>query len=158
MAKTSTPFFGGDFEKFAAFFDPTKFGPESLGKFFPSPVVTPEAVANAQRKNFEAFAKASKLWAEGAQAVAQRQVELTREAFETAGKAASDIAATDSVEGKLGKQADLVKKSYEAGVTNLQELAEMSTASNRKAGEVLNARMSEGLGEFAKQVQSVKFG
>ena len=157
MAKTSTPFFGGDFEKFAAFFYPTKFGPESLGKFFPSPVVTPEAVANAQRKNFEAFAKASKLWAEGAQAVAQRQVELTRQAFETAGKAASDIAATDSVEGKLGKQADLVKKSYEAGVTNLQELAEMSSASNRKAGEVLNARMSEGLGEFAKQVQSVKF-
>ena len=47
-----------------------------------------------------------------------------------------------------------MKQSYEMGMTNLRELAELSAASNRKAVDVLSARFYEGLQEFAQQVKA----
>ena len=156
MAKAKTPYFGGDFSELAAMFDPAKFGPQAFAKYLQVPTVDTTAVANAQRKNYEAVAAASQALIEGAQAVARRQAELAREAFDTAGQVAKQMSASKSVEENLGKQAELMKQSYEMGMNNLRELAELSASSNRKAVDVLSARFCEGLQEFAQQVKTTK--
>ncbi len=156
MAKAKTPFFGGDFSDLAAMFDPNMFNPQAFAKYMQVPSMDTSMVANAQRKNYEAMAAASQALVEGAQAVARRQAELAREAFDTAGQVAKQMSASKSVEENLGKQAELMKQSYEMAVSNLRELTELSAASNRKAADVLSARFCEGLQEFAQQVKTTK--
>ena len=161
MAKAKTPFFSGDFSELAAMFDPAKFdpamfGPQAFAKYMQVPAVDTSMVANAQRKNYEAMAAASQALVEGAQLLARRQAELAREAFDTAGQVAQQMSASKSVEENLGKQAELMKQSYEMGMSNLRELAELSADSNRKAVDVLSARFCEGIQEFAQQVTTTK--
>ncbi len=108
-----------------------------------------------QRKNVEAFAAANKIALEGVQTVARRQVEIMRDSMKEAGDAVSAINAAKTVEEKVAKQAEATKAAYLKGVADMRELSELGAKSGQEAFEVLNARVTEGLDEFGKQVKKV---
>src|SRR5438067_10343442 len=68
-----------------------------------------EAVWAAQRRNIEALSQANQLAVEGVQALAQRQFELTREAFEGFSTLLRDLAQPASTEARIAKNTDYAK-------------------------------------------------
>ena len=131
---------------------------EKVMKNFVMPGVGNGALFEAQRKNIEALTTANKVAFEGAQALAQRQAEITRQAVEEMGKAFQHFANGGSPELKLAKQAELMKESYEAALANLRELAEMGAKSQAEAADVLNKRFTESLDEFKSAIETSSKG
>jgi phasin family protein len=156
MAKTVNPMFGNfDYSEFAKMFDPAKFDFEKIAATFKVPAMDTNLFLEMQRKNVEAFAAANKIALEGVQTVARRQVEIMRDSMKEAGDAVSAINAAKTVEEKVAKQAEATKAAYLKGVADMRELSELGAKSGQEAFEVLNARVTEGLDEFGKQVKKV---
>ncbi len=95
-----------------------------------------EAVWAAQRRNIEALSQANKLAVDGAQALAQRQLELTRQAFEA------------STEDRIAKNTEYAKQMLEKGISHGREVAALAAKTGTDAAEVLHRRASEGLDEI----------
>ncbi len=149
-ATSGYPFFDVDFTQFTDF--------ENAMKQLSLPVFDNNVFVEAQRKNIEAVTTANKLAFEGAQALARRQTEITREMFDEFGKAMTELANGSTPEQKLAKQADLVKEVFETSLANLRELTEISAKSQAEAAEVLNKRFTEGLDEYKKAIQKAAKG
>jgi len=113
-----------------------------------------EAVWAAQRKNIEALSQANQCAVEGAQAVARRQIELTRETFEGLSALMRDWAAPVSTEDRIAKNTDYIKQMLDKGVSHGREIATIAAKVGTEAAEVLHKRASESLDEmrsFASQ-------
>jgi phasin family protein len=151
QAAKSPQFFENDFMKFM--------NPAAYAGQFRLPGVNGNALAETQKKNFEALSAANRVAIEGAQAVARRQAEILQSTMEGMSKAIRQISDAGSVEDRMVKQVELAKQGFETSLANLRELAEMTTKSNSEAFEVLNKRIAESLDEFKAalhQVQSKK--
>jgi phasin family protein len=107
-------------------------------------------IMDAQRRNMEAFAAASKLTVEGMQAVAKRQGELLNQMMEDAGRNMKNLLAERSPDAQLVRQTELVKEGFERAIANLREMGEIVQKSNSEAFNVLNQRVSENLDELHK--------
>jgi phasin family protein len=114
---------------------------------FKIPTVDIDALVAAQQKNFEALTAANKLAVEGFQAIAKRQAELVREAFEHGVKATEILAASKTPEDRLLKQADLSKEAIETSLANVRELTVLWTKSADKTVDVVASRMAESFDE-----------
>jgi phasin family protein len=114
-----------------------------------------DALVAAQRKNLEAVTQANQLAVEGVQAVARRQVEIARQAFDEFSAVVREFATpTASPEDRIAKQAELSKQALEKGIANARELTEMVTKANTEAFNVINKRVTESFDEvreFAKK-------
>jgi phasin family protein len=139
MAAQTKPAFETDFSKYM---------PD-----FKMPGVDVTAFAEAQRKNFEAVAAANQLAYEGAQAVARRQQEIMRQAFEEASQMLSAMTADGKPETRFVKQAEAAKQAYIQSIANLREIAEMSAKSGNEAFEVINKRVAEALDEMKQAME-----
>ena len=82
-----------------------------------------EAVWAAQRRNIEALSQANQLAVEGVQAVARRQIELTRETFEGFSALLRDLAQPASAEDRIAKNTEYAKQMLEKGVNHGREVA-----------------------------------
>src|SRR5262249_50489451 len=80
---------------------------------FRVPGIDVDAVVATQRKNIEALTQANQLALEGVQAVARRQVEITRQALEEFSAYVRELAAPGSPEDRLAKQAEISKTAIE---------------------------------------------
>lgn len=151
MAKSGNPFFDVDFSEI---FDPRKFSemfdPQKFGESFKLPGVESQALLATQQKNLEAMTQANRIAFEGMQAVAQRQVEIMREAMEETSRSLNAIADAKSPEERFTKQVDVAKQTFEKALANLREIAEMNAKSNAEAMELINKRLSETMEEFKK--------
>ena len=107
-----------------------------------------EAVWAAQRRNIEALSQANQLAVEGVQALAQRQFELTREAFEGFSTLLRDLAQPASTEARIAKNTDYAKQLLEKGVSHGREIAALAAKTGTEAAEVLHKRASESLDEI----------
>lgn len=141
-AKTSTPFPFANGE-FADMMDFTKF----VGQF-KLPNVDTKVFIEGHRRNLEAMTEANRVAFEGAQALAQRQVEIMRQTVDEATKAMNELAKPGKPEDKLAAQASLAKEAYELALANARELGEMSAKSNSEAADVITHRISDGLDEI----------
>jgi phasin family protein len=113
-----------------------------------------EAAWAAQRRNIEALSQANQVAVEGVQAFAQRQFELTREAFEGLSVLLRDLAQPVSPEDRIAKNTEYAKQMLEKGVTHGREIAALATKTGTEAAAVLHRRASESLDEiraFASQ-------
>ena len=145
MAKqTKNPFLDWDVTKLTDM--------QKLGEQFAVPGVDAKVLVEAQRKNIETLTAANRAAYEGAQAIAQRQAEILREAASEAVKATSELSAASTPQDHFVKQTQLVKQGYEAAIANWRELAEMNAKSGATVVELLNKRVSEGLDEMKKAV------
>ena len=107
-----------------------------------------EAIWAAQRRNLEAFSQVNQLVVEGVQAVARRQIELTRETFEGFSTLLRDIAQPVSPEDRIAKNTDYAKQMLEKGVNHGREVVSIAAKAGADAAEVLHKRATEGLDEI----------
>ena len=107
-----------------------------------------EAVWAAQRRNIEALRQANQLAVDGVQALAQRQIELTREAFEGFSTLLRDLTQPASTEDRIAKNTEYAKQLLEKGVNHGREIAALAAKTGTEAAEVLHKRASEGLDEI----------
>lgn len=107
-----------------------------------------EAVWAAQRRNIEALSQANQAAVEGVQALARRQIEMTRETFEGFSTLLRDLAQPVSPEDRIAKNTEYVKQMLEKGVSHGREMATIATKAGADAAEILHKRASEGLDEL----------
>src|SRR5215469_1508796 len=91
-------------------FDVTKFFADFRYKPFDV-----EAVWAAQRRNIEALSQANQAAVEGVQALARRQIEMTRETFEGFSALMRDLAQPVPVEDRIAKNTEYAKRMFEKG-------------------------------------------
>ena len=107
-----------------------------------------EAIWAAQRRNLEAFTQANQLAVEGVQALARRQIELTRETFEGFSSLLRDITQPVSPEDRIAKNTDYAKQMLEKGVNHGREVVSIAAKAGADAAEVLQKRATESLDEM----------
>ena len=107
-----------------------------------------EAVWAAQRRNMEALSQANQAAVEGVHALARRQIEMTREAFEGFSTLMRDLAQPASPEDRIAKNTEYAKQMLEKGATHGRELATIAAKAGSDAAEILQKRATEGLEEF----------
>ena len=107
-----------------------------------------EAVWAAQRRNIEALSQANQAAVAGVQALAQRQIELTREAFEGFSALWGELATPASTEDRIAKNTEFVKQVLENGVKHGGEIATIAAKAGSEAAEILHKRTNEGLDEI----------
>jgi phasin family protein len=101
-----------------------------------------DAVFALQRKNVEAFTAANQLAFDGVKAVAQRQAEIARKAFEEFGKVTKELTAAGTPEDKFAKQADLAKSAFEEALANMREVADTPQKSQSEAARTRPSALS----------------
>ncbi len=149
-AKTGNPFLDADMGNIMDF-----------GKFaeqFKFPGVDTSALIESQQRNFEAITKANQVAFAGVQAILQRQAEILSKTVDETAKAVQAFSKTDKPEDIWAKQADLLKETYEHGLSNLRELAELSAKTNAQATDLLTVRVTDGLDEFKGAFKPVNGG
>jgi phasin family protein len=124
-------------------FDVTKF----FADFRYKPIDV-EAVWAAQRRNIEALSQANHAAVEGVQALARRQIELTREAFEGITTLLRDLAQPVSTEERIAKNTDYVKQMLDKSMSHTREVTGIATRAGAEAAEILRKRTVEGLDEL----------
>ena len=107
-----------------------------------------EAVWAAQRRNLEALSQANQLAVDSVQAVAKRQIELTRETFEGFSTLMRDLTQPASTEDRIAKNTEYVKQCLENGVKHGGEIATIAAKAGSDAAEILHKRTTEGLDEI----------
>lgn len=160
MAKANNAFSDTEFKvpDFSQFYADYSRMMGDFGKLFGNPkasFVDVDAVMATQRRNIEALTKANKLAFDGAQAVAQRQVELVRQGLDDFAKMGRELAVAGSPEEKLARQADLAKESFATAVGALREVSELLQKSNLDAAAVISKRVSDNFDEVKTALSQV---
>jgi phasin family protein len=125
------------------FFDFTK-----LMNQFRLPGVDFTALVDRERKNIEALAEANRIAFEGWQNLVRRQSEILQETMK-------NVVASAGQEDAMKKRAELAKEGFEKALSNMRELAEMATKSQKEAFEVIRKRVEEnveGIRNLGKKV------
>ena len=107
-----------------------------------------EAVWASQRRNIEALSQANQAAADGVQALARRQIELTRETFEGFSGLIRDWTSPSSAEDRIAKNTEYLKQMLEKGVTHSRDMATIAAKAGTDAAEILHKRASESLDEL----------
>ncbi len=107
-----------------------------------------EAMLAYQRRNIEAFSQANQLAVEGAQAVARRGIEITRQALDDASALMRDLAQPASIDERLARHTEYAKQVLEKSVSHGRELTALATKAGSEATDVLRKRAVEGLDEL----------
>ena len=112
-----------------------------------------EALAAAQRRNFEAMSAANKVALEGAQAVARRHMEILQQSMSDMTQAMqSTMSGAQDPQARATKQAEMLKTAYERAVGNMREVADLIQKSNTEALSLLNQRFTEAMDEVKGMV------
>jgi phasin family protein len=107
-----------------------------------------EALMACQGRNIEALSQANQLAVEGVQAVAQRHIEVARQAVEDVSALLRDLAQPASPEDRIAKNTEYAKQMIEKSVSHGREITMLATKAGTEAADVLRKRASEGLDEF----------
>ena len=112
-----------------------------LMEAFRLPGLDVSALLERERKNIEALTEASRIAFEGWQALLQRQADITKEARE---EALSSARLEDTK-----NRVEMTRQAFEKALSNMRELAEMATKSQRDAFEVVRRRWEENVSSLA---------
>jgi phasin family protein len=107
-----------------------------------------EALMACQRRNIEALSQANQLAVEGVQAVARRQIEIARQAFQDVSVLFRELAQPASTEDRIAKNTEYAKQILEKSVIHGREITELATKAGTEAADVLRKRASESLDEL----------
>ena len=149
-AKTGNPFLDADLGNIMDF--------GKLAEQFKFPGVDTTVLIESQQRNIEAITKANQVAFAGIQAILQRQAEILSKTMGETAKAVQAFSKTGKPEDIWAKQADLLKETYEHGLSDLRELTELSTKANSQAAALLRHRVTDGLNELKGAFKSVNGG
>jgi phasin family protein len=113
-----------------------------------NPVFDLKTIMETQRKNMQAMTEVMQLGMESIQQAASRQAELVGRMVQDNSSYASTIMTEGTPEQKVQRQAELVRKSYEATVAGAREVSDIISKSGEEAAEIINRRVSASLSEF----------
>ena len=151
--KNGFPAWGADVTKIYADFDPTKFA-DTFMKGMKTPSFEPldvNAALDTQRKNLEALNQASHTALEGAQAVAQKQAELFKAAFDQLTTVADTLGKATSPQDLAATQADLCKAAFESALASTKKVTDVMTKANDATAKVISSRISAAFEEIKGQ-------
>lgn len=112
-----------------------------------------DALMACQRRNIEALSQANQLAVEGVQAMARRQIELTRQAIEDASVLFRDLTQPVSAEDRIAKNTEYAKQMLEKTVVHGREMTELAAKAGAEAADVLRKRASESLDELREMAK-----
>jgi phasin family protein len=107
-----------------------------------------KSLLEMQRKNLQAFTEAQRLVCESFQAIGQRQAAIFSQLIADNSSLLKEIVNEGTPEQKVAKQADLIKKTYEASVANWRELSDIAGKSGQEATDIVNKRVTASLTEL----------
>jgi phasin family protein len=107
-----------------------------------------EALMASQRRNIEALSQANQLAVEGVQAVARRQIEITRQAMEDVSTLFRELTQPASPEERIAKNTEYAKQMLEKSISHGREITELAAKAGAEAADVLRKRATEGLDEL----------
>jgi phasin family protein len=149
-AKTGNPFLDADLGNIMDF--------GKLAEQFRFPGVDTTALIESQQRNIEAITKANQVAFAGIQAIVQRQAEILSKTMDETAKAVQAFSKTGKPEDIWAKQADLLKETYEHGLSDLRELTELSAKASSQAADLLSHRVTDGLDELKGAFKPVNGG
>ncbi len=114
------------------------------------PSVDFNEIIEAGKKNAEIFQEINQAFTEGAQAIAQKQVEIARANSEEAIKVFKEVTSSKDIRDSAEKQAAFAKNAFEKAATDANALIEIATKSNSKAADVIGKQVSQSMKDFGK--------
>lgn len=158
LDKNGFPAWAADFTKMYGDFDPAKMSDQLMKtmKGGSMEAIDVNAMMDIQRKNLEALNKASQAAFEGAQAVAQKQAELFKAAFDQATSAAESLGKVSSPQDLATKELELCKAAFESSLANSKKVTDVVAKANDTAVKVINARIAEAFDEVKGQMTKAK--
>ncbi len=120
------------------------------------PGVDWQAVMASQQKNISALAEANQRLFQGAQVVMQHQAEILQKAMTELTVASQEMMQEGDAKASAEKRFNLAKSSFEAAVSNMQELADVAGKSNSEALEIINKRAGEAFEEIKAVIDKSK--
>jgi phasin family protein len=108
------------------------------------------AVMEAQRKNMQALTEANQCVMNGWQAMAKRQAEMVSQFVQDNSGLAAQSISPASPQDAMAKQADLLKTACSQAMENAREIAEIARKCTAETADVLNRRLTSGMGEIKK--------
>lgn len=121
---------------------------------FKVPGVDWQELMASQQKNIAALTQANQRLFEGAQAVMQQQSAIMNKAMTELASASQELMKEGDPQTGAQKRFDLAKTSFEAAVSNMQEMAEVAGQSNGEALQIINKRAAEALEEIKAVIKA----
>jgi len=118
------------------------------------PGVDWDAIMASQQKNITALTEANQRLIDGAQAVMQQQADILQKSMAELTAASQDMMKEGDPQSGAKKRFDLAKSSFEAAVTNMQELADVAGKSNGEALEIINQRATQAFEEIKAVIKA----
>ena len=115
-----------------------------------------QALADAQRKNFDALTAANKIAVEGMQAVMKRQGDIVKSAMDEATAALQELQGKGLSTPDAAAQIDQVSETLESALGNMKEISEMMAKSQTEAMDVVNKRFFESMDELKDAVAKIQ--
>ncbi len=121
---------------------------------FKLPGVDLAELMQGRKKDIEAVTEANRLAYEGMKALGKRQAEMMTEAMAEWREAAQTLTSMDPGD-TVAKRSDLATQVFGKMLSNMRELAEMATASQSQASEIVTKRFQENHAELRKVIKLV---
>jgi phasin family protein len=109
------------------------------------PKVDVDKLVEVNRKNFEALMRSASVAGEGAKALAEKQREIVRAAFNETSAMVKDFRPTGSPQEIVAKQSEYAKKAFEVAMQNTRDLAELATKTSVEAAGIVRERIHDNL-------------
>jgi phasin family protein len=113
-----------------------------------------EALVALGRRNIEALTQANQFAIEAVQAVARRQMEMTRQTLDDASALWRDLVQPATNEERLAKHTEYAKQVLEKSLAHGREITTLATKAGNDAADVLYKRAREGLDELREFARS----
>jgi len=110
-------------------------------------------IVDARRKDIDAVLEANRIVYAGAQALAQKQLEILRTTMSAARSAVSDGTFSGNPMEIAGKQRELMTKAFQMSVTHMRELAEIVRKAQADAFAVVKGQVEEDVRNLVGRVQ-----
>lgn len=116
---------------------------------FKVPGVDLEALADWQRKDFEALAEANRQAYEGMQALFERRNEILQDSLAKWQASMQGVVGADAV----ANQAEAARQGVQQAIENFRELSELEAQTRTRAWKVVQDRLQENMANLQKLLQ-----
>ena len=120
------------------------------------PKLNVDELLQTQRKNIEALSESTKMAAQGAQSVAQKQREVLEAGLREAVTLAREYKPLGKVHENIALQTEFAKKVFEITVQGAQESASTARQTTTDAVKIIHDRVKESLEEIRASVRPSK--
>jgi len=119
----------------------------ALGRDMKLPKVDVDSIIEHHRKNLEALQKSASAGVSGATSLVSRQREMLQDAMQEMSAMAQGFKGSDPADA-MAKQADFMRRSFEAAVKNAGEVAQIVQKAGTESVDILRKRIHESMNEI----------